>query len=167
MVGTSDTWRPIEDFPGYIINMHGDTSSDRWDRKLIHTPGRKGMPTVGLTRDGKQHRRSVAKLVAEAFLDPPIREDFDTVTHLDGDRSNCYYENLMWRPRWFAIRYHQCRQRGIFDGWNQPIMIVETGEVFETMIEPAMKYGLIDNDISASLWNGTQTFPHGFHFAWA
>lgn len=164
MIDPQDTWASIDEFPGYIVNQCGEVSSDRYNRRLTQTPVRRGSPTVGLSRDGLQNRRSVAKLVAEAFLPPPIREDFNTVMHIDGDRSNCFYQNLMWRPRWFAIRYHQNREAGWYESWTNPILCVETDEMFDSIVEPAMKYGLLENHIFDAIHNQTPVFPTGFHF---
>ena len=64
------------------------------------------MVFVGLFRDQEQYKRSVALLVAKAFLKQPS-EFFDTPINLNGDRLDNQVINLMWRPRWFAIKYNR------------------------------------------------------------
>lgn len=158
-------WIPLEEFPGYIINPSGEVSNEKNGRTLIRSPIRSGIQTVGFTRDGVQYRRSVAKLIAEIFSEPPMREDFDTVMHLDGDKNNCAASNLTWRPRWFAIRHHQNREAGWYEGERHPFICLETNEVFTSLTEPSIKYGLLEHKILEGLYNQTPVFPLGFNFA--
>jgi len=46
-------------------------------------------------KNSKNIREYVHRLVAEYFLDPPTG-DRDWVLHLDGNRGNNYYKNLIW-----------------------------------------------------------------------
>src|SRR3954463_11128186 len=119
-------FKPIDGFPGYSISSYGRVRNDETDRILALTRNQHGVVQVGLMRDGLQYKRGVALLVARAFLDPPAIETFDTPINLDGDRCNNHIDNLMWRPRWFAVKFHQQ-----FDGHipkiNEPIQEIHTG----------------------------------------
>ena len=55
-------------------------------------------PQVGLTRNGKQYWRRVHVLVCTSFRGP---KPFDgaQIRHLDGVRSNCTLDNLVWGTR--------------------------------------------------------------------
>lgn len=160
-----EEWVLVDDFPDYLISNHGSVKNAHTDRIMSITPIQTDMMTVGLMKDGRQYRRSVGGMVARAFLEAPPRDDFTTPIHLDGDRQNCRADNLMWRPRWFAITYHLERKRPPFPDWDQDIRLMDNLELFESPAEAATKYGLLERDIHRSLVNGAQVFPWGFVFA--
>lgn len=115
-----------------------------------------GIVYVGLM-DGKlQYKRSVAVLVAEAFL-PEAADAFDTPIHLDGDKANCRVDNLLWRPYWFARKYHRQFYERI--SVNRGIEDVATGEWFHNSLEAAARYGLLDRDIGYALGKGLPVWP--------
>lgn len=118
----------------------------------------RGILHVGLNRENVQYKRSVTVLVAEAFLPTPPNDAFDTPINLDGDRQHNHYENLLWRPRWFAIKYYRQFINGI-RGFEKPIEEVETGEQFETSWEAATRYGLIDLHIKLAILNEQRVWP--------
>lgn len=159
-----EEWLPVEDFPDYSVSNYGYVQNARTGRMMSLSPVQYGMLTVAMMYDGKQFRRSVAGLVARAFLPAPPREDFNTPIHLDGDRKNCRVDNLELRPRWFAINYHLERKHQPFQNWTRDIRLDQTGEVFDSLTAAATKYGLLENDIHHSLVNRTAVFPQGFTF---
>lgn len=152
-----EEWRQVGDFPGYSISSAGRVRNDDTGRIMALSRNQAGVIHVGLTKSLRQYKRSVAVLVACYFLDPP-RLNFDTPIHLDGDRDNCEADNLMWRPRWFAIKYHQQFENNR-RGYHSPIREISTGEEFETSWQAAVKYGLLDRDILLATENKTFTWP--------
>lgn len=152
-------WRDLEEFPGYCISDSGVVCNSDTGRTLALQRNQRGIINVGLVFNGVQYKRSVALLVAQTFLDPPHPETFDTPIHLDGDYSNCRIENLMWRPRWFAILYH--RQ---FRGRRAPalpgrIQERRTGVIFKNSWEAATQFGLIDREIKQTALARTYVWP--------
>jgi hypothetical protein len=132
--------------------------NDDYDRIMAMLVNQGGTVHVGLTKGKKQFKRSVALLVARAFLRPAEDARFDTPIHLDGDSRNNHVENLMWRPRWYAIRYqHQFTMAP--QGFRVPIVETHTGEEFPTSWDAAIKYGLIDRDIMLAVINKTFVWP--------
>jgi hypothetical protein len=162
-----EVWQEIEDFPGYAVSDQGRVLNEDTGNVLKCSPVRFGTPTVGLFRDGVQYRRSVSRLVAVAWLPVPDKEYFNTPTHLDGNRQNCCADNLAWRPRWFAIAYHQERNENRFNDWKTDFILVETGEVFQHPRDCATKYGMLQKDIFMSLIRGNDVFPQWFTFRWS
>lgn len=152
-------WSPIPDFPGYSVSNLGRIRNDRADRIMALQRNQHGVVHVGLFRDGKQHKRAVALLVCEAFLPPPTPPTFDTPIHLDGDRTNCRIDNLMWRPRWFAVRYHRQFTDDRPMGFRNPIRDKRTGQVFRNSMEAATTFGLLDWDIFKATLNRTYVWP--------
>lgn len=153
-----EEWAPILEFPGYSVSSYGRVRNDETGRIMALTRNQHKIMHVGLTRDGEQYKRAIAPLVAHAFLDPPALETFDTPINLDGDRSNNHVENLMWRPRWFAIMYHK-QFDGKMRGFSQTIQEKHTGEMFRNSFEAATRYGLLDKEIRNATLNRTYVWP--------
>lgn len=160
----SEDWMVVEGFPDYAVSSYGYVQNMRTGRILSRSPIQYGMLTAPMMYEGKQYRRSIATLVAKAFLPQPEDRHFDTPIHLDGDRANCHVDNLAWRPRWFAMSYNAEVKRPPFGKWTHDIRLLDTGEIFEHPREAAEKYGLLQSEIHRSLVNGTQCFPYGYKF---
>jgi hypothetical protein len=160
-----EDWVPILDFPGYSVSSLGRVRRDQTGRVLRPKVNQEGIAYVGLMRDYDQRQRGLAKLVAYAFLIPQF-EAFDTPINLDGNRLNCAVDNLMWRPRWFAVKYH--RQFKDDDSISEllrgSLRSIDTGELFDTPMAAACRYGLLERDIVLSVLNQTETWPNYMRF---
>jgi hypothetical protein len=155
-------WQDLEDFPGYAVSSYGRVQNTLNGHIKIPTRNQMGIPSVNLIKDRVQYRRSVARLVARAFLPAPSRETFDTPINLDGDRTNNHVDNLMWRPRWFAVKYHaQLRDPELSPafGYSGAVEVVDTGERFVSARDCATKYGLLEREIVLSAMNNVPVFP--------
>jgi hypothetical protein len=151
----------IPGFLNYQVTSDGRVINSRTGRDMIFTPTQAGDPTVGLMKNGKQYRRSVRVLVAEAFVEGQD-EFYDTPIQLDGNRDNVRADNLLWRPRWFAWRY--VRQfRDPIPSWYYigPIMDTSTGMQYRTIYEAAVTNGNLCEDIHNSVLYDTPVFPVG------
>jgi hypothetical protein len=142
----SDTWVEVAEFPEYYVNPLGKVIKNGRIRAIASFASSVGELYIPIYSNGEQFNRSVAKLVAKAFLDPPLDPSFDTPIHLDGDRTNNRFDNLMWRPRWFALRFHKQ-----FESWSHRktdmlVRVVETNEHI-TAREAAMKYGVLASSV--------------------
>lgn len=151
-------WEQIPEFPKYSVSPEGRVRNERTKKELVLTVNQFGVAQVGLFKNNRQYKRGVALLVANAFLDPPAMEAFNTPINLDGDRTNNSVENLMWRPRWFAIKYHQQFTNGK-RGFTKPIVEIHSNEKFPTSWEAATKYGLLDREIMIATLNRTYVWP--------
>jgi hypothetical protein len=154
----AERWIPIEHFLDYEVSDQGRIRSRLTDRVLSLNPNQFGVMQVGMMRDNEQRHRSVPLLVAKAFLPEPGGA-FDTPINLDGDRTNNAVENLLWRPRWFAIKYNQQFRMQHPHRINKPIVDLKTGEVSENSLECAKKYGLLEDDLILSILNRTYVWP--------
>ena len=162
-----EEWRPIDGFDAYIISTHGRVRSGYSNSEIIQRRNQTGVVSVWLSQDGARYARSLPLLVARHWLPEPEREDFTTPIHLDGNRQNCRVDNLLWRPRWFAIAFHRERLEDPFADWRDPIEIIETGEIFTNPRELSMVYGNLEKDIYFSIVNEKHIFPQWFHARWA
>lgn len=142
----TDKWRQIQTFPGYSVSDAGSVRNDESGRIMAQLVNQSGVVNVGLTKNRVQYKRSVSLLVADTFMRVKPSKTFDTPINLDGDRYNNGVDNLMWRPRWFAVRYAQQFYNDPV-GLNSPVEEVETGEHFNNAWEAAIEYGLLAVDI--------------------
>lgn len=153
-----EEWRVVAEFPEYSISNLGRVMNNHTGRILVLTQNQYGVLQAGFFLDGVQYKRGVAKLVANNFLDPSALPAFDTPINLDGDRTNNAVYNLMWRPRWFAVKYHQ-QFKHYRTGIKTPIVEVKTGETFKNSFEAAKTFGLLDKEIYVATMNNTYVWP--------
>lgn len=153
-----EQWKPIRNFENYNISDWGRVQSERSGRFLVLSQNQYDVVYVGMVRDGKQYHRSVPLLVAKAFL-PRTFDPYDTPINLNGDRFNNHVDNLVWRPRWFAIRYNQQFKFSYEHPIIYPIEDIKTGEVSQDSFECAKRYGLLEKDLVLSILNRTYVWP--------
>jgi hypothetical protein len=164
---SQEMWSEIRDFPGYSVSNLGRVSNTRFDRLVTPTMNSSKIVMVGMMRDGKQCKRALAHLVAEAFVPrDPKQETFDTVINLNGDGTNCQYDNLAWRPLWFAREYKKqfTANPEIF---TTPVQDTDTGMVFESSMHAAMAHGLLAIDVIHGAIDNVRVWPTGQLFATA
>lgn len=155
-------WRKIESFMDYSVSNQGFVRNDDTGRIMSLLVNQTGVVHVGLTQNRMLYKRSVPLLVAEAFLYRERQEAFVTPINLDGNRFNNRVDNLVWRPRWFAVKYFQ-QFRGLAEK-TDPIEEVRTHEVFLNPWEAVVKYGLLYADIVLSVQYGRRVWPTGQRF---
>lgn len=153
-----ETWLEIFEFPGYSVSSWGRVRNERTGRVLTLLRNQNGVTHVGMNRNGLQHKRGVAKLVAKRFLRHTTLDDFDTPIHLNGDRSDNQASNLAWRPKWFADTY--TRQWNFYGARiDQPIRDIDSGESYVDSTDAAKTHGLLERDIVQSILTGVKVFP--------
>ena len=159
--GFMQTWKQIEAFPKYLVSSDGSIKNMERDSLVHIRQNLQGIAITNLMRDQVRLTRSVALIVAQAYLRPPPNEAYNSVIHLNGDRADCSANNLMWRPRWFTIKYHR-----MFDVQpiNVSVQIEETGEIFGTLRDACVKYGLVEQDTYVQMLNNEGSFHYGYHF---
>lgn len=155
----TDELQPIPGFPDYRVYSKGIVESLLTSRVLRPSVNPQGHLKVNLMRDHEAFTRSVNQLVGRAFLPKPPRYDFTNIIHLDGDKTNCAVSNLAWRPRYFAVKYHNQFNTPIFKKSAMPIKDVKTGEVYETIQAAVKKHGLLFTDILVAMHSRTFTWP--------
>lgn len=149
---------PEHDFDRYSVSNLGRIRNNNTQRIMVIRRTNLGVYYVGLQSDsGIQRNRSIALLVARAFVGG-YSDSFDSTIHLDGERSNNRADNLMWRPFWFAKKYHDQFKRP-YPELEVPIVERKTGEVMNRMWEACLKYGLLEADLHIAIMNRTFVWP--------
>lgn len=159
-----EEWSNVLGFLGYSVSNMGRVRNESTGRILTVLRNGDGTCYVGLTKGRKQLRRSLALLVATAFV-PKVsgRVEFDRPLHLDGDQTNNRADNLVWRPHWFMVQYYRQIKTGKI-GSDIPVMETRKIEIFPNSYEAALAYGLLESQIIASLTTGTFVYPTFQHF---
>lgn len=165
--GGGERFQDIDGFPEYQIGEYG-TLASIYGRVITPTINRGGVAKVNMSKDGRVYTRGLALLVALAFVDPPAgypADVFNTPINLNGDRTDCRAENLLWRPRWHAIQFHrQFFNDYFFRKFDIPVLELKTNVVYENFHDPCTEYGLLYHDIAKSWVEEVYTFPTGHQF---
>lgn len=152
-------WKSIEGFPEYSVSDLGEIRRDDYDRMVKTRQNKQGVLMVSLYTKGKMKTKGVALIVANAFLDPPRNEFYDSVINLNGDRSDCRAVNLMRRPRPFTVRYFK-----MFDDqpYRSTIYVPEINGYFQSIRQFCVMYGLIEGDVVSDMWSQRRVFHYGW-----
>lgn len=162
MFEIKEAWKPIPNFSNYLVNVDGEIFSTLQNRFMKSSTTLMGHRKITLVADwdGERYTRSVAQIVAEAFVDPP---NFlcDQVILLDGDFMNLKADNLAWRPRWFAWKYaRQLKIQQPVHYHNLRVINLTTGRQYASIVEAGITEGLLFHDIWRSTYTGTAIFPN-------
>lgn len=93
-----EVWKDICGYErAYQISNYGVVKRTNTDKKLtpIHNPN--GYLYINLYKNGKNTKKYIHRLVAEAFLENP--NNYSIVNHIDGKKHNNYFENLEYCTR--------------------------------------------------------------------
>lgn len=153
-----EMWREIAMFPGYSVSESGQVRNDKTERRIAVCVNGHGIAYVGLSKDGRQYKKSLSIIVLEAFVPRPSFR-FDAPINLNGDRLNNSVDNLMWRPRWFATKFFQQFMYNSVGSINGPLEVIETGEVFENSWDAVTTLGVLDREIAISVMTKNWVFP--------
>ncbi len=160
-----EQWKEIEGFPRYQVSSEGRIYNKATNRYMATSTNQYGAPKISLmTESGGRHDRSVATLIANAFVEKehPL---CDRVLFLNGDRSDLRAENLAWRPRWFVWKYtHQLNVPQPAWHRNLPVVNQDTGARYENIIEAGKAEGLLFEQIWHSTYSGGPVYPTGHHW---
>lgn len=156
----TENWEVCEEFPDFAVNDYGEVINTINQKRVPTRPNAQGFLMVTLKDSmGHQFTRSVAILVARAFIEVP-NPWFTSVIHLNGDRGDCRATNLMWRSRPFARQYHMMFEELPY---RVSVAIRETGEHFYSLRELCTTYGLIERLVYNYLDKDDNCFPYNWH----
>lgn len=158
----NEEWKVIKDFPHYLISSYGRVKHKTRNLPRKITINERGFPVVLLSSATSPTRylRQVNKLVAKAYLGPPLYDDATAIWHKDGDLSNCHYSNLMWERRDRVLEWNEMHRLGRARFNTPAVKNNRTGEIYKDAYECAMLEGRLESEIvwrieqqSASLYD--------------
>lgn len=154
-----EIWKPIRDFPGYNASSEGRIMNVRTQHILTPVVDENGYSKVTLRKNGKQYSVRVHRLIADTFLGDS--ENLD-VRAKNLDISNTLPDNLECCTRSETIM--RAYERGSKEPSNRTrILVIETGDIFESISECARELGCNKSSISKFL-SGRLNDVKGYHF---
>ncbi|MET2121521.1 NUMOD4 domain-containing protein [Enterococcus faecalis] len=97
-------WKSIKDYCEYYeVSSQGDIRSKKTGKILKPYKNGKGYLIITLSKNGKNKKMRVHRLVAQAFLENP--NNLPDVNHKDYDRTNNCVSNLEWMGRKENVQY--------------------------------------------------------------
>lgn len=106
-----EIWEKIKGFENYQISNLGRVKRTSWARNspngkiLKPSKNHSGYLTVCIRKDKKSYCKLIHRLIAEAFIDNP--NNYETVDHIDGDKTNNTINNLQWmtqQDNWYKYK---------------------------------------------------------------
>lgn len=162
-----EEWASLETlgFPGYELSNSGQVKNT-WGKMLKMSANQEGIVRVGLMKrdEAKQKTVSVLRLVARMFVQGRSAT-FDTPIQLNGNREDVHVHNILWRPRWFAVKYFRQFTETKEPLFTAKIYDVEDSKEYDDSRAAAMANGLLEEDILLSVANGSPCFPTWQRFA--
>lgn len=161
----STRWRTIPEFPRYEISDEGEIYNTYYRQMMRTSFSNHGHLKITLTDDrGRRHTRSVALLVAEAYVPVP-NYLCNYLIVLDGNLEHVAATNLAWRPRGFAWEYtHQLKVDQPLHYRNLPVRDLVHNFNYNSIIEAGIEEGLLFKDIWQSTYTEGEVFPTGAVF---
>jgi hypothetical protein len=133
---------------GYVIGADCILSKSGKPLKPGWTRG--GYYQVSLMIDGRKCTHKIHRLIAAKFLPNP--DGLPDVNHLDEDKSNNHYSNLMWCTRKHNINYGTGRARHAEACGHS--VIGPTGNRYESVAEAARATGVHRSTITDRVQKG-------------
>lgn len=143
----------------YAVAENGQVWSHRSNKFLKPSKLPNGYLQVGLSKDGKQKRFFVHRLVAMAFIPNP--DNLPQVNHKDENKLNNCIDNLEWCDCKYNNNYGTAKQRR-----SDAVICVETGIKYDSLTAAAEAIGVFKQNISRCLKGRCKTVG-GYHWVYA
>ena len=169
----TEIWKPVPGYEGlyeglYEVSNIGEIRSipRHGTFKNLHIlkggHNKDGYKQISLTKNGKPKTFKVHRIVASVFIPNPM--GYREINHKDENKDNNSVENLEWVTRSENIRH--AYRTGLLKVKTTPVLIVETGEIFESVTECARRIGCDHSSISHCLAGRSRTC-RGYHLEYA
>lgn len=158
--------RTLSNYPDYDIYSDGRIYSHRSNKFLSPSKTTDGYLAVRFTNDQKEGKTfKVHRLVAILFI--PNEQNLPEVNHKDGNKQNNNVNNLEWvshsqnikhawdnklilntESRIQKIKKANQNKTGKNNSRSKPVILINTGEIFESQCIAARTYGVSQSEIS-------------------
>lgn len=129
--------KDIKNYEGlYAITSCGKVYSHKRKKFLKPQVNKSGYLKINLCKNGKIKSFLVHRLVAEVYIDNP--NNFDTVDHINGDKSNNSINNLQWMSQADNVR----------KACNKKVICIETERIFDSTRAVERELGLDQSSVS-------------------
>lgn len=158
-----EEWLVIPGFPRYMISNFGRVWSTIREQFLKPHPDKDGYLYVMLYNNGIGTNKWIHRLIAENFI--PVETGRDQVNHDDGNKQNNSIDNLEWCTL-TENRRHAFRTGLQHSPSARCVKIIETGEVFDSLVDCARSINGNRSCISMCL-SGIHKTHKGYTFEYA
>ena len=147
--------KDIKNYEGlYAITSCGKVWSYKSKKFLKPTPNSRGYLQVSLRKDKEKKQFLIHRLVAEAYIPNP--NNYETVDHIDFDKTNNCINNLQWMERSENSRKKRdCR--------GKPVRCIELNTIYPSAAEAARCFDLNASNIG-SVCLGKRKTTGGYHW---
>ena len=100
-----EEWKTIKDFENYEISNLGKIRNKKTKRIRKQSNHKDGYKRITFYKNNKYYIKTVHRLVAETFIHNP--NNYDTVDHINGIKSDNTVPNLQWMNRkdnWYKYK---------------------------------------------------------------
>lgn len=169
-----EIWKTVDEIPVYEVSNLGHVRRIGKTEPLVPTEAKGGALFVTMTYDGERYSRAIKGLVARAFVPKPDNQDpdiFDTPVQCSLSMSNLRADNIVWRPRWFAIAFRRHLHPSYYDQprfTEVPVLNINTRTQHASILTAALQDCVLMRDIYHSAGEGRPVFPtgHRYEFMW-
>lgn len=170
-------WKKIEGYEKYSVSDTGLVRNDVTGKILLPYTTKKGYLRLHLTENGTTKNHLVHRLVAQAFIPNPC--NFDTVDHINGDKTDNRVENLQWLSNqdntkrfWNGISDERRASISNFLKGNanryrketsKPVVCIDTGTLYDSAGHAARELNICRSSV-LRVADGTYKQTNGYHF---
>ena len=147
--------KDIKNYEGlYAITSCGKVWSYKTKKFLKPYGNKNGYLRVDLRKDKERKHFLIHRLVAEAYIPNP--NNYETVDHIDFDKTNNCVNNLQWMSRG-----ENCRKRRYCG--TKPVRCIELNTIYPSVSEAARSLNLNISCIS-KVCRGERKTTGGYHW---
>ena len=167
---SKEVWKTIEDFPSYEVSSQGrvrNKNTKNIKSTFYDNDGYEKVTLVGFFDGKKTYRKTVHRLVAEAFLGG--KHPYLQVNHKNGIKDDNRLSNLEWCTGSENVKHsYESGLRGPSGGRGKirPVKVVETGVIYPNLHECSKAIGSDSGNVSKHLHGQFESIK-GYHVEYA